>query len=63
MRPFLSFLLLHSFYRGTLSERDSNYYATGGVQNSMYWRDSTNVLDDLSQFSKLYVQFHNCAYV
>jgi hypothetical protein len=53
--------------RVVVSEKDNNYYPVGysnpNVENEMYWRDSINVLQDLSKFSKLYVQFHSCAYV
>lgn len=47
------------------AEKDSNYYPNGysnpNIDEEMYWRDASNVLDDLSQFSKLYVTFHQCA--
>jgi hypothetical protein len=53
--------------RVVVSEKDNNYYPPGysnpNVDNEMYWRDSINVLQDLSSFSKLYVKFHSCAYV
>jgi hypothetical protein len=53
--------------RVVVSEKDNNYYPPGysnpNVNYEMYWRDSNNVLKDLSKFSKLYVQFSSCAYV
>jgi hypothetical protein len=53
--------------RAVVSEKDNNYYPPGysnpNVNHEMYWRDSANVLQDLSSFSKLYVEFHSCAYV
>jgi hypothetical protein len=53
--------------RVVVSEKDNNYYPPGysnpNVNQEMYWRDSVNVLQDLSSFSKLYVKFHSCAYV
>jgi hypothetical protein len=51
--------------RVVVSEKDNNYYPPGysnpNVDHEMYWRDSINVLQDLSSFSKLYVKFHSCA--
>jgi hypothetical protein len=53
--------------RLVVSEKDNNYYPPGysnpNVNSEMYWRDSNNILKDLSKFSKLYVQFSSCAYV
>jgi hypothetical protein len=53
--------------RVVVSEKDNNYYPPGysnpNVDQEMYWRDSINVLQDLSLFSKLYVKYHSCAYV
>lgn len=47
------------------ADKDSNYYAPGtwnpNIEDKMYWNDAHNVLEDLAQFDKLYVQFHNCA--
>jgi hypothetical protein len=53
---------------GTASaDKDNNYYPAGyknpNADRKMYWSDAANVLDDLSKFSKLYVSYHNCAYV
>ena len=46
--------------------KDDSYYPAGtenpNVQNAMYWHDAANVLQDLDQFSELYVQFHSCAW-
>jgi hypothetical protein len=44
---------------------DSYYNANSGNPNMdlpMYWKDSENVLQDLSQFSALYVEFHSCVW-
>jgi hypothetical protein len=53
--------------RVVVSEKDNNYYPPGysnpNVNKAMYWRDSVNVLQDLSGFDKLYVKYHSCAYV
>jgi hypothetical protein len=44
--------------------KDSNYFPVGysnpNVKKAMYWRDSINVLQDISSFDKLYVKFHSC---
>jgi hypothetical protein len=57
---FMAFLVVEG-----LSEKDTNYYRPGvsnpNVNEKMYWRDSFNVLEDLSKFSHLYVKFHSCA--
>ncbi|KAL3916011.1 MAG: hypothetical protein SGILL_005373 [Bacillariaceae sp.] len=46
--------------------KDDEYYRAGmgnpNVDLKMYWADAHNVLEDLDQFSALYVQFHNCAW-
>jgi hypothetical protein len=48
------------------SGKDTNYYRPGvsnpNVNEKMYWRDSFNVLEDLSKFDRLYVKFHSCAW-
>jgi hypothetical protein len=48
-----------------VSEKDSSYYPDGiantNVNQKMYWRDASNVLQDLDKFDALYVSFHNCA--
>lgn len=47
------------------AEKDSSYYpadvSNPNVEDRMYWKDSQNVLEDLDQFSKLYVKYHTCA--
>ena len=51
---------------GVSANRDDTYY-TNGVTNpnvelqKMYWHEGRNVLEDLSQFDKLYVSYHSCA--
>ena len=51
----------------TTAEKDSGYWPSGtqnpNVKRSHYWREAHNVLQDIDQFSKLYVAFHNCAWV
>jgi hypothetical protein len=46
--------------------KDDEYYRAGmgnpNVDLKMYWADAHNVLEDLDQFSTLYVQFHHCAW-
>ena len=46
--------------------KDGDYYI-GGFENpntkhEMYWKDSMNVLQDLDQFSSLYITYHGCAW-
>jgi hypothetical protein len=55
------YVVLLSLLASCHSSRDPNYYISGGGQNSMFWRDASDVLVDLKSFSKLYVTFHNCA--
>lgn len=47
------------------AEKDGSYYAAGvtnpNIDKEMYWREPYNILEDLDQFSKLYVRFHSCA--
>eukprot|EP00339_Tiarina_fusa_P022467 CAMPEP_0117026048 /NCGR_PEP_ID=MMETSP0472-20121206/19181_1 /TAXON_ID=693140 ORGANISM="Tiarina fusus, Strain LIS" /NCGR_SAMPLE_ID=MMETSP0472 /ASSEMBLY_ACC=CAM_ASM_000603 /LENGTH=356 /DNA_ID=CAMNT_0004732933 /DNA_START=161 /DNA_END=1231 /DNA_ORIENTATION=- len=57
--------LLHN--HGAHASRDDSYYRPGrGNPNTyaekMYWEDASNVLEDLSSFSALYVEFHHCAW-
>jgi hypothetical protein len=56
-------LLLAGSVRGS---KDSVYYRAGmgnpNVDLKMYWADARNVLEDLDQFSALYIQYHNCAW-
>lgn len=46
--------------------KDDEYYRAGmgnpNVDLKMYWADAHNVLQDLDQFSALYVQYHGCAW-
>ena len=46
--------------------KDDEYYRAGmgnpNVDLKMYWADAHNVLEDLDQFSSLYIQYHNCAW-
>lgn len=46
--------------------KDDEYYRAGMVNPNvdlpMYWADAHNVLEDLDQFSTLYIQYHNCAW-
>ncbi|CAB9515997.1 expressed unknown protein [Seminavis robusta] len=48
------------------ADKDDSYYIAGtGNPNrneKMYWKDAENVFQDLSSFSTLYVEFHNCAW-
>lgn len=50
----------------TQAAKDDSYYIAGtGNPNGnekMYWKDAENIFQDLSQFSELYVEFHNCAW-
>jgi hypothetical protein len=44
--------------------KDDQYYRSGmgnpNVDLKMFWGDAHNVLEDLDQFSYLYIQYHNC---
>mmetsp|Transcript_23562 Transcript_23562/g.65390 ORF Transcript_23562/g.65390 Transcript_23562/m.65390 type:complete len:472 (+) Transcript_23562:158-1573(+) len=46
--------------------KDDEYYRAGmgnpNVDLKMYWADAHNVIQDLDQFSYLYIQYHNCAW-
>jgi hypothetical protein len=48
------------------ASKDDSYYIAGtgnpNVNEEMYWKDAENVLQDLSKFSALYVQYHHCAW-
>ena len=62
----MKFVLTVSLLLGlTTAEKDSGYWPSGkqnpNVKRSHYWREAHNVLQDIDQFSKLYVAFHNCA--
>jgi len=58
-------ILFASLAATVLADKDSGYYPEGfsnpNVDNKMYWKEPFNVMDDLQQFSKLYVTFNNCA--
>lgn len=47
------------------ANKDDTYYNNGvtnpNVEEKMYWHEGRNVLEDLSQFDKLYVTYHSCA--
>lgn len=53
-----------------VAHRDDTYYPIGlmnplassslSSSNNMYWRDSYNVLHDLSLFQSLSIQYHSC---
>lgn len=62
LRPLLPLLI----FAITLASKDDSYYIPGtgnpNVNEDMYWKDAENVLQDLSQFSALYVRFHKCAW-
>jgi hypothetical protein len=61
----MKFLLLASLAAVVVAYKDTSYYPAGtsnpNVDTKMYWRDAINVLEDLDQFSKLYVKYHTCA--
>lgn len=63
MKPLLSVIFL-ALWGPALAEKDSNYYPEGmvnsNVDEKMYWRDASNVLEDLGEFDALYVTFHSC---
>lgn len=46
--------------------KDDEYYRAGmgnpNVDLKMYWADAHNVIQDLDEFSYLYIQYHNCAW-
>jgi hypothetical protein len=46
------------------SDKDTSIYYDGftnpNTESEMYWKDSVNVLQDLSQFSALYIKHHGC---
>jgi hypothetical protein len=46
------------------ADKDSNRYPWGqnpNVDFKMYWKDSSNVLQDLNEFQALYIKVHGCA--
>mmetsp|Transcript_21334 Transcript_21334/g.39821 ORF Transcript_21334/g.39821 Transcript_21334/m.39821 type:complete len:501 (+) Transcript_21334:1-1503(+) len=66
MRLTASILLVLGAASSANAVKDDEYYRAGmgnpNVNLKMYWADAHNVLDDLSKFSALYVQYHNCAW-
>jgi hypothetical protein len=60
----LTWLLSHVVQASDEIRRDSNYYAADrinpNVRNKMYYAESSNVLQSLANFDKLYVSYHNC---
>jgi hypothetical protein len=59
-------LVLLAILNQAVGTKDDSYYPNGvtnpNVRRSMYWHDAHNVIEDLSQFAALYVQFHSCAW-
>lgn len=58
-------LLVSSLFARCGAEKDSNAYPWGSnpnVKNKMYWKDSPNVLEDLTKFSALYIKVHGCVW-
>lgn len=59
-------LIIALSLRAISASKDDSYYMAGSgnpnVDLKMFWKDSANVLQDLDQFSSLYVQFHHCAW-
>ena len=47
-----------------LAAKDDSYYSNGitnpNIKEKMYWHAPYNVLQDLSEFKKLYVKHHSC---
>lgn len=62
VRSVLSLLLLTAVH----ADKDTSYYnANHGNPNvdlKMYWKDAENILDDLSEFQSLHVEFHSCVW-
>lgn len=46
--------------------KDDSYYMAGSgnpnVNEKMYWKDADNILQDLSKFKALYVDYSGCAW-
>lgn len=69
MKTFLSLFCFNAWVTwvavSVYADKDSSYYPPGmynsNVEEKMYWKEGINVLQDLSQFDKLYVQFYSCA--
>lgn len=64
LRETFAFLL--GIVAAVVAVKDDEYYRAGmgnpNVDLKMYWADASNVLEDLDQFSSLYIQYHNCAW-
>jgi len=49
------------------STRDDTYYPAGVsnplVQQDLYYKDASNVLQDLESFESLYIAYPSCVYV
>lgn len=64
LRGILTFLL--GTFAVTSAVKDDEYYRAGmgnrNVDLPLYWADAHNVLEDLDQFSYLYIEYHNCAW-
>lgn len=47
------------------ADKDDDFYPPGvtnrNSRRAMYWKHPRNVMQDLSQFSALYVKFHSCS--
>eukprot|EP00545_Synedropsis_sp_CCMP1620_P002897 CAMPEP_0119011328 /NCGR_PEP_ID=MMETSP1176-20130426/5603_1 /TAXON_ID=265551 /ORGANISM="Synedropsis recta cf, Strain CCMP1620" /LENGTH=494 /DNA_ID=CAMNT_0006964131 /DNA_START=30 /DNA_END=1514 /DNA_ORIENTATION=+ len=58
-------LLLASSNAYSSSEKDPNSYPWGDNPNNgykMYWKDSPNILNSLTEFDSLYVKVHGCVW-
>lgn len=51
---------------GVQCDKDDSYYKPGSgnpnTNQKMYWKDAENVLQDISKFETLYVEFQHCAW-
>jgi hypothetical protein len=60
----LSVVLAVALSPSAFAVKDSNFYyqdfVNPNIKNEMYWKDSVNVLQDLDQFSALYIKHHGC---
>lgn len=59
-------VVLALFLGAAQGYKDDSYYMTGSgnpnVNEKMYWKDAENVLQDLSKFKSLYVEFSHCSW-
>jgi hypothetical protein len=66
MKFFLPLCLLFGgeTSRQAFASRDDTYYpddySNPLTSQGMYWRDSINILEDISAFESLSVRFHSC---